>query len=384
MQPGQARGDLKPWNDKILELIPCLGRRIKPAAETRLERHGDTTTVQLADVELHTAVVINSGLHWGSLDATLAGLESAVEVFPPLKAALSGLREVIRHTEVSKKNSQEYKQLASELQTQIAVLQEYVDRAKPTSMAHSIARIAYSLQEENRRIKAQQERGEMSRIANAMADEDVIIQSYRSIESLFRQLQTDISLSTWSSVREQHMTSLLDKLLPAPSAWYDAWYDAALSAEAYRGSCTPGTRERIIQDFLEWSKNTNTFNLYWMNGMPGTGKTTIAYTLCSQLESTKQLGACFFCSRISPDCREVNRVFPTIAYQLAQYSNPYRNRLFEVLTNMPNIAQRNIAVQFKNLILEPLISNKDSFSPDIVVVIDALDECLARGEQVLE
>ncbi|QRW23378.1 peptidase C14 [Rhizoctonia solani] len=311
-----------------------------------------------------------------ALDNTLAMLETTIEVFPPLKAAIGGLRDVIRNTVISKQNLREYKQIASELQSHMDTLLGCVRRTNPTWMAHSIVKISRqvtpslsnkmmltdvssAIEEETQSIKTQQGRSGTSRIANALGDEDRILQSYRRVESLFRQLQIDISLSTWSSVHEHHMTSLLDKLLPASSAWYDA----ALSAEAYRGGF-------------------DTFKLYWMSGMPGTGKTTITYTLCHMLESTKQLGACFFCSRVSPDCRDGNRVFPTIAYQLAEFSNPYRNKVCEVLSATHNIAQRNINVQFENLILKPLISVKDALPADVIVVIDALDEC-SSGEQIL-
>ncbi|CAE6337689.1 unnamed protein product [Rhizoctonia solani] len=330
-----------------------------------------------------------------ALDNTLAMLETTIEVFPPLKAAIGGLRDVIRNTVISKQNLREYKQIASELQSHMDTLLGCVRRTNPTWMAHSIVKISRqvtpslsnkmmltdvssAIEEETQSIKTQQGRSGTSRIANALGDEDRILQSYRRVESLFRQLQIDISLSTWSSVHEHHMTSLLDKLLPASSAWYDA----ALSAEAYRGGCTPGTRRAIIKGFMDWTNKVDTFKLYWMSGMPGTGKTTITYTLCHMLESTKQLGACFFCSRVSPDCRDGNRVFPTIAYQLAEFSNPYRNKVCEVLSATHNIAQRNINVQFENLILKPLISVKDALPADVIVVIDALDEC-SSGEQIL-
>ncbi|CCO33475.1 hypothetical protein BN14_07553 [Rhizoctonia solani AG-1 IB] len=52
---------------------------------------------------------------------------------------------------------------------------------------------------------------------------------------------------------------------------------------------------------------------------------------------------------------------------------------------MPNIAQRSVAVQFKNLILEPLQSSsvKVTLPTDVVVIIDALDECSSGGAQIL-
>ncbi|CAE6381032.1 unnamed protein product [Rhizoctonia solani] len=347
MQPNRIRDRFRSWRNDVIDSFSSSDHRAK-----------------LGD--------------WCALDTALATLENTMEVFPPLKAALGGLRDVTRHTEMSKKNLREYKHIQSELQAHVSSLRTYVDHAKPTWMAHSIVKIARALEEENQSIKTQQGRGGISRIGDALRDEDIILQSYWRVESLFRQLQTDISLSTWSTVQEHHINSLLDKLLPAPSAWYDA----ALSAEAYRDGCTPGTRENIIRGFREWTSKFDTFKLYWMSGMPGTGKTTIAYTLCQQLESTKQLGACFFCSRVSPDCRDVNRVFPTIAYQLAEFSNPYRNKISEVLSATYNIAQRNIAVQFNELILKPLISVKNALPPDVVVLVDALDEC-SGGEQIL-
>ncbi|KAF8755631.1 WD domain, G-beta repeat [Rhizoctonia solani] len=375
METKQTRSGPKPMGDTIRTFFPCFGRRAKPDAEIRVCDRGSSEPVELVDVEANLSAAAKSGPNWSLLDTVLAGLENAVEVFPPLQAALGGLREVVGNTKVSERNRTEYEQLASELQAQVRVLIDHVGSANPTWMPHSISKIAYLIQAEIELIKTQQEKGKISRIRNAL-DEETEIQSYRKVDSLFRQLQSEVSFSTWRSVQDQHMTSLL---LPAPNAWYDA----ALSAEAYRGGCTPGTRKRIIDDFLDWANSTDTFRLYWMNGMPGTGKTTIAYTLCQQLESTKQLGACFFCSRISPDCRDLNRIFPTIAHQLAQYSNPYRNKLFEVLSETRNIAQRNINVQFENLILKPLASVKKVLQCDVVVVIDALDECSDGGEQVL-
>lgn len=113
-----------------------------------------------------------------------------------------------------------------------------------------------------------------------------------------------------------------------------------------------------------------------MNGMAGTGKTTIAYSFCEQLEDENQLGASFFCSRNSPNCRHVYRIVPTIAYQLGRYSNPYQQALCDALQNNPDVAKRDIKTQFENLIVKPLGLMKQAMPAGVVVVIDALDECV--------
>jgi hypothetical protein len=112
-----------------------------------------------------------------------------------------------------------------------------------------------------------------------------------------------------------------------------------------------------------------------MNGMAGTGKTTIAYTLCERLNAAHQLGASFFCSRSLPDCRDTRRIVPTIAYQLARFSHPFQEALCQVLAIEPDVGSYNISEQFEKLLRNPLLEVKQTFPDDVVVVIDALDEC---------
>jgi MoxR-like ATPase len=111
-----------------------------------------------------------------------------------------------------------------------------------------------------------------------------------------------------------------------------------------------------------------------MNGMAGTGKTTIAYSLCDALHSACRLGASFFRSRLLPSYRDITRIFPTLAYQLARFSPPFRSELCEVLGSDPDIGSCSTDEQFNKLIKAPLLAVKDEVAEDIVVVIDGLDE----------
>ncbi|KAB5587972.1 Vegetative incompatibility protein HET-E-1 [Ceratobasidium theobromae] len=112
--------------------------------------------------------------------------------------------------------------------------------------------------------------------------------------------------------------------------------------------------------------------------MAGTGKTTIACTFSERLEEQKQLGASFFCTRTSPECRDANQIIPTIAYQLAQCSVPFQSALCEVLSHHRDISSAKIPKQFERLLKEPLLRVKDAIQDNLVVVIDALDECENR------
>ncbi|CCO36683.1 Vegetative incompatibility protein HET-E-1 [Rhizoctonia solani AG-1 IB] len=154
-----------------------------------------------------------------------------------------------------------------------------------------------------------------------------------------------------------------------------AIYNSAESETIKRGLCTPGTRKPQIDLLLEWARTPDSGKTCWMNGMAGTGKTTIAYTVCSQLERDCQLGASFFCSRTISACRQVKYIIPTIAYQLARFSLPFQYALSKALELDPDAQDRALGVQYQKLIVEPLAEVRSSLPEDFIVVIDALDEC---------
>ena len=60
-----------------------------------------------------------------------------------------------------------------------------------------------------------------------------------------------------------------------------AEYDAA--SPAPRNPCTENTRKEILNRLEVWASDNATTKVYWLNGMAGTGKTTIAYSFSAIL-----------------------------------------------------------------------------------------------------
>ena len=115
--------------------------------------------------------------------------------------------------------------------------------------------------------------------------------------------------------------------------------------------------------------------------MAGTGKTTIAYSFSECLESSGMLGATFFCSRAEEDTKNAHRVFPTLAYGLAQHFPSMCSALMDILRRDPDAEGRVMAQQFDALIATPLQAASDELSSrPTVIVIDALDECDKQDE----
>ncbi|KAF8752949.1 WD40 repeat-like protein [Rhizoctonia solani] len=61
--------------------------------------------------------------------------------------------------------------------------------------------------------------------------------------------------------------------------------------------------------------------------------------------------------------------------RLARFSAPFGRALDSVLKADPDVHRRNLKQQYEKLICEPLAKEIKSMPPDVIVVIDALDEC---------
>ena len=59
-----------------------------------------------------------------------------------------------------------------------------------------------------------------------------------------------------------------------------------------------------------WTRDFDKPPVYWLNGLAGTGKTTIAKTIAERTFADGRLGASFFCSRDFDDRRNLQVIFP--------------------------------------------------------------------------
>ncbi|KAF9790951.1 hypothetical protein BJ322DRAFT_418044 [Thelephora terrestris] len=85
-----------------------------------------------------------------------------------------------------------------------------------------------------------------------------------------------------------------------------------------RGGCLRGTRESVLSKIEHWAEDPEGFPVFWLNGVAGTGKSTIAQTVAERIFADGRLGASFFCSRSFEDRSNLKLIFPTLAFQLAQ------------------------------------------------------------------
>ena len=162
-----------------------------------------------------------------------------------------------------------------------------------------------------------------------------------------------------------HLTAesaILDHLCHAKDAEY---------RHGIRSRCLKGTRRIVLDEIELWTRDFHEPPVYWLNGLAGTGKSTIAVTIAERTYADGTLGASFFCSRDFEDRKTLRFIFPTISAQLARRYPGFRLVLVPLVQSDPEVVNESLYGQVDKLIVQPLVKCAIS----TVIVIDALDEC---------
>ena len=78
-----------------------------------------------------------------------------------------------------------------------------------------------------------------------------------------------------------------------------------------------GTRRDVLSQLEEWLNDERDQHVVGLNGLAGTGKSTIAQTFAEMTFADGMLGASFFYSRDYDERSNLRTIFPTLAFQLA-------------------------------------------------------------------
>ncbi|KAJ7437405.1 hypothetical protein FB451DRAFT_1305732 [Mycena latifolia] len=164
------------------------------------------------------------------------------------------------------------------------------------------------------------------------------------------------------------------------SAASDAFHD---SVERFpQPKCHPETRTKTLDDLYNWSSQDDpSSRVIWLHGPAGAGKSAIAQSFCQKLEAEGRLGGSFFFKRGHSSRGNANRLFPTIAYQLALLDNlpKLKDTISQKVEDNPSILDRSFVLQLQKLIIEP--SQQSIRDNPMVVIIDGLDECEGHNIQ---
>jgi type II secretory pathway predicted ATPase ExeA len=154
----------------------------------------------------------------------------------------------------------------------------------------------------------------------------------------------------------------------AEGAFYDSYVNQ------HEDFCLQDTRTDLRRQVLEWAESDGKF-IFWLNGMAGTGKSTIARTVAQSFKNRGLLGATFFFKRGEADRGSAKYLISTITRQLVTRHRRLAPDILNAIKNDPDIASKFLSEQSDKLLYQPLMKLHLAQSTTIVIVIDALDEC---------
>ena len=174
--------------------------------------------------------------------------------------------------------------------------------------------------------------------------------------------------------QEDYM-SVIRKLPYAEGAMFNSY-------DGDHTTCHPATRIDLLRQIQDWARRPDSKSIFWLNGMAGTGKSTISWTIAKWLtgqgcNGVVDLGASFFFKRGEGDRGSAVRFFSSIARDLVLKVPGLDSLVAKVVTSDPSISDKALGEQFDKLIFQPLqkVGITPSACPTLVVVVDALDEC---------
>lgn len=178
----------------------------------------------------------------------------------------------------------------------------------------------------------------------------------------------------------------------------DATFVLDSNTEGMSARCLKGTQTKVLESIENWYQDNEGGPIFWLSAQVGTGKSTVARTVATalllgrslknsgsdELEQAPQnvfLGATFFFKQGHDNRSSARTLVTTIARCLAGVQPKLRESIAEAAGEMDNI-ESGLRVQWETLIVRPLREfGKTLHQPmNLVIVIDALDECNFDGE----
>jgi hypothetical protein len=141
--------------------------------------------------------------------------------------------------------------------------------------------------------------------------------------------------------------------------------------------CLEGTRREILDEITSWVNCAEdvTPRIFWLHGNAGTGKSFISHTIAHRFKKIGRLGSCFCFDRTRMAQERDQRIFSTIARDLADQDKHMKTTLMDAIrgdTSLKNTM--DILQQWKEMILKPAQRLSEEIVGPILIIIDALDE----------
>ncbi|KAG6330760.1 hypothetical protein ID866_8329 [Astraeus odoratus] len=138
--------------------------------------------------------------------------------------------------------------------------------------------------------------------------------------------------------------------------------------------CLEDTRIEVLREIVNWINDhrDGTPRMFWLSGQAGKGKSAIAHTIATWVDSLGWMTSCFCFARDRQTERRHEKIFATIASDVASRDPLLRRSLARIVRKDPSLkSSTDVSRQWEKLIHDLL---KGFVGGNVVIVVDALDE----------
>ncbi|RDW68812.1 NACHT and WD repeat domain-containing protein [Aspergillus mulundensis] len=186
-----------------------------------------------------------------------------------------------------------------------------------------------------------------------------------------------LTIDQVEQVLDVSQTLVLSKLPVVEDAIFDS------QTNEHDPRCHSETRIDLLQEIYNWVDDPSGKSIFWLQGMAGTGKSTVSRTVAQHFADRKALVGTFFFKRGEGERASAARFVTTITSQLIAISPALAVSVKAAIDADPAITRKPMGDQFDQLILKPLslLKSRPGKSTTVLLVVDALDEC-GREEDI--
>ncbi|TFK34217.1 hypothetical protein BDQ12DRAFT_764135 [Crucibulum laeve] len=348
------------------------GPNIDKVSAGRINRAASTTSPDVDTKPQRTKAAVT----WAVVKDTLQAVADVSDVFPPLKSATVGVLTVIKRFEAVEDNQEQFSELKMKLDLLIQLLDKYKDNVTP-SICEWMKGLAHTLENKSAAIKTMMDGPYRTKLLDSTFNKRFVQEQLQSLTCIIDIILVQTSLEANTTVTNTNITvikmfhnTILDKVGYVSGSDFDS--------ENNKG-CLEGTRVMLLADILMWATDPASPHVFWLNGMAGTGKTTVTESFCSILHRKKNPGASFFCSRHEGRV-DIHQIFPSLARGLARRYPSFKMALIKTLEQDIDPVGLSLQKQYQTLILQPAEDAFKGSSEPIILSVDALDECEDAAE----
>lgn len=204
---------------------------------------------------------------------------------------------------------------------------------------------------------------------------DLQVQALEQYLALF---STSLQLDIFSKITDAEQKRLLDKLAYVGDAPFNSYEN-----NRKHRMCLKNTRIQILHEIMDWVDDSSSHAIFWLKGLAGSGKSTIATTVASRLRVKSVPLATYFFRRGHGDLAHARKLIPTLVRQLSQCSASYQQQVLSAVENEPGLGQSaSLRDQYEKLLIRPIreMAPLSVKHDPLCIVMDALDECDERHD----